>query len=245
MKLTKITLMFALAALSSIFFTLEGQAQCVTCQARTTTFVSVGGTSGGESCFTDGGYGCYLTGLCNSGGTGGGPKPPHQPIQPRITPEGVGNCTTGQENEQALRATIQLDANTLRQIGALHPRIALALAMLNRNDAFGTYAKVYLRDKEITLSDVESYLNLPASSLAISPEETHRLQSSPIIPEQALVIYEVKIIVGDDPDNRLIRLLVLQRGKGDPALDTLEIDLRQIQMDNEQKRWKPTGWRVK
>jgi hypothetical protein len=143
------------------------------------------------------------------------------------------------------RARIELDANTFRQIGSQHPRVALALAMLSRNDAFGSYAKVYLRDVDITLSDVESYINLPAGSPPISPEEVRRLQASPVIPERELVIYEVTVIVGDDPDNRLIRLRVLQRGKSDPALDTLEIDLREVQLENEQKKLKPNGWRIK
>lgn len=245
MKVINRMLTCAFVCLSLLSFAGEAKAQCVKCEARTATFVCVGSSSGGSSCFTDSDLGCYLTGLCNSGGTGGGPKPPHQPNQPRMSQEGTNACASGQEVEQRLEGKVEIEANTIKQISVAHPRFALALALLSKNDALGSYAKVYLRATNITPADVEEYLSRMPKSSAPSLEEIRQRQAAPVTPMTELVIYEVRLTQADDLKTAIIKLHVVQGAVGDPALDSLEIDLSQTQSVTEQKKWKATGWRVR
>lgn len=245
MKLTKIVLTCVFVSFGLTFFADEAIAQCVQCQARAATFVCVGSSSGGNSCITDGGLGCYLTGVCNSTNPGGGPKPPHQPNQPRALQEGANACSSGQEDGQRLEGKVELDANTIKQISAVHPRFALALAMLSKNDALNSYAKVYLRAVNITAADVEEYLNRTPRSSPPSFEEMRQLQATSVTPVAELVIYEVMPAQADDSTTGIIMLRVVQGAPGDAALDSLEVDLNQTQSGLNQKKWKATGWRVR
>jgi hypothetical protein len=241
MKLTKTLLTIVFVCFSVTFFADETVAQCVQCEARTATFACVGSRNRGNSCFTDGGLGCYINGLCNPPNPGG-PKPPHQPNQPRMSQEGANACSAGQADK---KDKVELEANTIRQIGAVHPRFALALAMLSRNEDFSDYAKIYLRAVNVTQTDVERYLNRETEPSPLSPEEIRRIQSTPAVPETELVIYEVRLVRADDATRGSISLRVLQGAAGDSALNSLEIDLSQIQSGDNQKQWKAIGWRVR
>jgi hypothetical protein len=244
MKLTQIMLTCVFVSFSLTFFADEAIAQCVQCQARPTTFVCVGSSSGGNSCISDGALGCYLTGVCNPTNPGG-PKPPHQPNQPRALQEGANACSSGQEDGQRLEGKVELDANTIKQISAVHPRFALALAMLSKNDALNSYAKVYLRAVNITPANVEEYLSRASNPAPLSLEEMRQLQATPVTPEAELVIYEVRPAQADDSTTGTIMLRVVQGAPGDAALDSLEVDLSQTQSGLNQKKWKATGWRVR
>lgn len=241
MKLTKTLLTIVFACSSFTLFADETIAQCVQCEARAATFVCVGSRNGGNSCFTDGGLQCILTGICGPSNPGG-PKPPHQPNLPRISQEGANACTAGEANSPAEK--VELDANIIRQISATHPRFALALALLSRNEDFTDYAKIYQRAGNVTQADVEEFLNGKPKSAPLSLEEIRRLPSTPVVPETELVIYEVRFRRADDTNRGTISLRVLQGAAGALPFTSLEIELSQGPSGTNQKKWKATGWSV-
>jgi hypothetical protein len=244
MKYIKLLLTGVFVCLGLTFFANEAVAQCVKCEARTATFVCVGSNSGGNSCFTDGGLQCILTGVCNSTNPGG-PKPPHQPNLPRMVQEGTNTCPSSEEGNQRFKGKVELDADIIRQISAVHPRFAMALALLSKNEDFSDYAKVYLRAVNITPADVEAYLNRNSKSSPLSMEEIRQLQSAPVTPETELIIYEINFTQADDSTKGTLRLRVVQGATGDPALNLLEIDLTQTPSGTNQQRWKATGWQAR
>jgi hypothetical protein len=166
------------------------------------------------------------------------------PVQPR-TSGGGPTCSSGQENERTLEGRVELDASTIKQVSAVHPRFALALAMLSRNEVQVGYARVYFRASNLTSADVEEYLNRAPTAVATSYEDVRRLQNAPVTPETDLVIYEVRLTQGEDSATAAIKLRVIQGAADDPALESLDLDLVQSASGVSQKSWKAAGWRVK
>lgn len=242
------------AAFFAVFF-LAGysNAQCVQCQPSQIAPGALScqsSASGGRECSpSSNGQSCLIAGVCSN--RPGGSEDPIDTGGASRPAESAGNCF--KENI----GKIEFDKNIIRQIGAKHARLAIALAWLNQSGFLGTKdVKIYLSPLEINNDVYNKWLN----NISAESQETAlsvatgrgagKLEKLPDPPQGAEpVVFAVDIVAAENSINKIIKFSAVKNSSPDPAFASLELLLEEVGVSEpaakSEKKWKVTSWEIK
>ena len=224
-----------LGAITLLIFTCfltasDAAAQCVTCAPRGQDFICAASSRGGKECMTaDDAKTCAIRLPCgrvagDEGGSEGGVD--------QSAPSGGADLPGGAE----------IDAETVRAVAALHPRLAAAVLFLNSRGLVGQQVRIFMSPEALTPADVERRLKQRPDG-GNSPKPLTALIASPKSQESAPpVVLESAGEVSSEARTATVRLRVLRGFKDDPGYTSLEMTLAR---DGGAGAWRVSQWQVR
>lgn len=248
----------ALAFCALSISTANAYAQCIQCKpfsVNPNRLVCTPSASGGGECVTEGQTLCAIVNAC--GGGGGKPKEPEYGKSKQAGDDFLRNfslasfhpCMIAQTEKQKASGEVEITSAFLREVGAVHPRFAVALAFLKKHGHLGRITKLSMIPVEVGFRDVERWL-APTPETIASVEDIFRsfdakaqttdLQNAPTI------VYAFTFKEAPDSSGAVLKLRVIEGFASDPSYSTLELDLASVGSESSgDKKWKATRWRVK
>lgn len=195
---------------------------CVQCGLEGGCFICEGALNGGLRCRTIGCFTCILDGTCSNPG-----------------------ANQVQARNNVAESGIKFDADTIRQIGAQHPRFAATLAGLNKVGGLTEeYTKVHWSPVYISSEDVEWWLKPEQESAAYFKKlnaKARRLNRR----KTPLIGYDLTVAESSDSSPKNLRLQVTDGSAVDPAYSSLELTLLEKPKPNSKtSEWQVKEWRV-
>lgn len=212
-------------------FALEASAQCVQCLPSHTKGAGLScqsSGSGGNECQSNG-TACVIVGACG----------------------GIGGLVAGDSEAAQGIGKIHVDSNTIREIGAKHPRFAIALALLSKSGFIGREGvKVFLLPVELEKGDFERWLayeqRVSKGAQTANSFGGFARQLREPSKDAPLVIYAVKVEPSADSVTSIVKLEVEEGFPFDPAYSSLELKVIKVSRNNlAQSSWKVENWQLK
>ena len=252
MKAFRMLFVLSLTVLAISALANETIAQCVNCVTVAGCMECQARPNGGKGCRTLSCDGCMINvaceGVMEEWEVLNTPLSPVERLSHRITWRNISsieNCASANAAQREVhRQDVRLNPSLIREIGAVHPRFARALTMLNEGGLNSRWARIYLTPVSITSADVEWWLRPRQESSAFFERltaEARRINLQGTPP----VIYELTMEETPNISSATLTLRVIRGNIADPSYSSLTISLEGVTNSNSAARvWEARSWRV-